>query len=161
MAIVSGCWSAIFAAELVRFSDEWMFKGSDVQGAEELSFNDGSRETVYLPHPMSLVAPDGQSPTGDIWYRKTFSAEEYSGKKVVIEFLGAMQTAEVYLNGDKLITHLGGYDPFAFDISDKLNYSESNVIAVKLNNSASVIVWETAHNESSDSHRDQKDISAE
>lgn len=136
LLFVSGIVFTVAAAQVVRFSDAWKCRDGRVSGAEATNYDDASWETVRLPHPKSLVAPGGACPMGDSWYRKTFSAEEYQGKKVVIEFLGGMQTVDVYVNGSKVTTHLGGYDPFAIDITDVLSFTSSNVIAVRLNNEA-------------------------
>lgn len=65
------------AALIIRFSDSWKYTDHDVDGAEGLTYNDGSLKEVCLPHSMSLESPGGKCPTGDIWYRKTFSAEAY------------------------------------------------------------------------------------
>lgn len=135
--LFSGIMSGSMGDRIVRFHDNWKFHGSNAGGAEDPSYNDNTWETVFLPHPMSLEAPGGRCPTGDIWYRKIFSAETYQGKKVIIEFQGAMQTTDVYVNGTRVTTHLGGYDPFAIDITGELQFDGDNVIAVKLNNSPS------------------------
>ncbi|MBN1760528.1 MAG: DUF4982 domain-containing protein [Chitinispirillaceae bacterium] len=137
LLLVSGIVFTAAAAQIVRFSDAWKYRNGDVSGAEATNFNDASWTTVYLPHPMSLVTPGGSCPSGYCWYRKTFTAAAYQGKKVVIEFQGGMQTVEVYVNGTLATKHLGGYDPFAIDITSKLSFTSSNVIAVRLNNNYS------------------------
>ena len=48
----------------------------------------------------------------------------------------AMQKANVYINGTKVMTHEGGYIPFVIDISDKVNYGTENTIAVKIDSRA-------------------------
>ena len=137
MLLFSGFLPPATGAQMVRFHDNWKYHDGDANGAEAPSFTDAPWETVFLPHPMSLVSPGGNCPTGTCWYRKHFSAEAYQGKIVVIEFQGAMQTADVYVNGTRVTTHRGGYDPFAIDITDNLRFNDSNVIAVRLDNTPS------------------------
>jgi beta-galactosidase len=55
------------------------------------------------------------------------------GRKVFIEFEGAMQVADVWVNGQHSITHYGGYLPFLIDITDRIHAGD-NVIAVRLDN---------------------------
>ncbi|MBN1306568.1 MAG: hypothetical protein JXA18_01525, partial [Chitinispirillaceae bacterium] len=137
LTALSGVLFSLSGARIVRFHDNWKYYNGDRSGAEAPSYNDDSWETVHLPHSMTLVSPGGSCPTGYCWYRKSFPATAYQGKIVIIEFQGGMQTVAVYLNGTLVTTHLGGYDPFAIDITDKLQLGGSNVIAVRLNNSPS------------------------
>lgn len=54
------------------------------------------------------------------------------GQQIILTFEGAMQEATVWLNGQQLGVHQGGYTQFAFDISDKVKFDGENVLAVKL-----------------------------
>ncbi len=93
-------------------------------------------EKVSLPHTAHieplLVNNQWQ---GTCWYRKTFSFNEnWSGKLLFLRFEGAMNVAEVWVNGNKKITHLGGYLPFVVDITENILTDELNSVYVKLNN---------------------------
>ena len=50
-----------------------------------------------------------------------------------LEFEGVFQIADVYVNGEKIGTHRGGYSGFVYDITDYLHEGD-NVIAVRVNN---------------------------
>lgn len=52
---------------------------------------------------------------------------------MVLEFLGAAMTADVYLNGTHLAHHEGGYSTFRVDITEKLQ--EENLLYVAVDNS--------------------------
>ena len=56
-----------------------------------------------------------------------------SGRRVSIEFEGSFIETEVFVNGQAVGTHLGGYTGFEFDITDALTAGE-NTIAVRVNN---------------------------
>lgn len=45
-----------------------------------------------------------------------------------------MHEADVYLNGEQLLKHKGGYLPFVVDLSDKLQFDEENVLLIRLIN---------------------------
>jgi len=67
-------------------------------------------------------------------YRKTFRlpAEAFeNGRRVFLNFDGAANYAEVYVNGKFAGEHKGGYTPFKFDITGLVNKS-NNYITVKL-----------------------------
>ena len=59
--------------------------------------------------------------------------DDWSKKRVELEFEGVFQVAEVYVNGEDVGTHEGGYTGFSYDITDYLT-TGSNVIAVRVNN---------------------------
>ena len=124
--------SCLYAGQDVRFSDGWKFYLGDATNAQQTSFSDASWTSVYLPHTprVELNYATSSIYMGVCWYRKSFTpAPSYLGKKIYIEFGGAMQTAQVYLNGSLLAAHLGGYTPFVLDISKSLNFGASNVLA--------------------------------
>jgi len=112
----------------------------DANAAALADFNDSAWQNVLLPHnPVTdLVWPPWPtiSYEGDCWYRKHFNLDNsYQGKKIFIEFEAANVVADVWLNGEHLTAHYGGYLPFTIDITDKVNFGETgNVIAVKVNN---------------------------
>ena len=41
-----------------------------------------------------------------------------------------MQVADVWLNGEHLTTHYGGYHPFTLDISKGLRFNRANVLTL-------------------------------
>ena len=122
----------------LSFNHGWSFARDLPLGPEYHSpdFNDQAWQKVTLPHTPRvepLVVNDQWR--GDAWYRKTFSLDEsHSGRKVFVRFEGAMQKADVWLNGEHLGTHTGGYLPFAFDLSGDILFGADNMLAVKLNN---------------------------
>jgi len=125
----------------------WKFFLGDPSGAEAPAFPDSSWRTVDLPHDWSIESkPDKDNPSaagggffagGTGWYRKTFHAPaNWKGKRVSVEFDGVYRDSTVYLNGRKLGVHPYGYTAFSFDLAPELNYSDVNVLAVRVDNSA-------------------------
>ena len=56
-----------------------------------------------------------------LWYKTRFTLPaSMNGKNILLHFGAVDWETEVYLNGKKLGTHQGGYDPFSFDISSAL-----------------------------------------
>ena len=62
-----------------------------------------------------------------------------AGSQVYVEFLGASVIADVYLNGEAVAHHEGGYSTFRVNLTDKLQ--EENVLAVALNNADNNYVY--------------------
>lgn len=125
----------------------WKFFLGDASGAQALSFPDASWRDVDLPHDWSIEskpekdnpsgAGGGYFPGGIGWYRKRFFApRDWKGKRVSVEFGGVYRDATVFLNGRKLGTHPYGYTAFSFDLTGGLRLSGTNVLAVRVDNSA-------------------------
>jgi len=122
------------------FNVDWKYSQGDVSGAEATAFNDSGWIYVDLPHSTKFVTPeDPNAYLGVSWYRKHFSVDSaYQDRKVYIEFEGAMQSADVWVNGVKKIRHVGGYTPFTIDVTGDVTYGGAdNVIAVRLDSNAS------------------------
>jgi beta-galactosidase len=113
---------------------------SDAAGPERVAFDDSSWESVALPHSARLEPPT-HGPDyfkGVCWYRRTIAASPaWRGKRVSIVFDGAMQAADVWVNGTHVLTHLGGYLPFVVDLTDAFRGGRQAAVALRLDNRAS------------------------
>lgn len=70
---------------------------------------------------------------GTVWYKRNFMFEGNADDAVYLYFEAVNYEAIVYLNGEKLGSHVGGYTPFQFDASGKLKQGE-NFVVVKVDN---------------------------
>ncbi|MFA5257434.1 MAG: glycoside hydrolase family 2 TIM barrel-domain containing protein [Opitutales bacterium] len=69
-----------------------------------------------------------------VWYRRVFDAPaNRAGKRYLLYFGGANYQADVYLNGRKLGTHIGGFTPFQYEVTDRLRET-GNSLVVRVNN---------------------------
>lgn len=118
--------------KIINFNDSWRFSKSD----KPVTSFPADWEEVTLPHTWNAV--DGQDGGNDYYrgtcaYAKRFSGAEYMGKgRVFLEFRGVAMTAEVFLNGERLAGHEGGYSLFRVDLTDKLK--EENILCVLADN---------------------------
>ena len=106
-------------------------------GAESVSFDDSKWEAANLPHGLEILpenASGGRNYQGIAWYRKQFSVPENEGR-TIIYFEAVMGKCEVFVNGQKVTEHFGGYLPFAADITEYLSTNKKNIVAVKADNS--------------------------
>lgn len=68
-----------------------------------------------------------------LWYKRTFSVpKNWKGKNIILNFGAADWETNVYVNGVKVGTHQGGYDPFSFDITSTLKKSGEQEILVSV-----------------------------
>ncbi len=134
-------WSDQFLIEKINAADSSSPK-HPVLNDELLLIKNKKWETAILPHiafpePLVIVKPR----EGIAYYKKEFVIEKkLSGKKLAIEFEGAMQVADVWVNGVYVQKHLGGYLPFTVDITELAHYGDNNTIVLKLQNKANPII---------------------
>ena len=113
----------------------------EAENAEDAASKEGT--AISLPHTWNAV--DGQDGGNDYhrgtcWYVTKFQKPELeAGSQVYVEFLGASVIADVYLNGEAVAHHEGGYSTFRVNLTDKLQ--EENVLAVALNNADNNYVY--------------------
>ncbi|GAB4129629.1 MAG: hypothetical protein Fur0015_03550 [Ignavibacteriales bacterium] len=75
-----------------------------------------------------------------VWYRYKFSVNDsLSSNFAKLNFIASNYVTDVWLNGNYLGYHEGGYTPFTFDVTDKLIFNAENVIVVRVDN----IKWGT------------------
>jgi len=125
---------------VMELKDNWMFV-KEAENAADAASKKGT--AVSLPHTWNAV--DGQDGGNDYhrgtcWYVTKFQKPELeAGSQVYVEFLGASVIADVYLNGEAVAHHEGGYSTFRVNLTDKLQ--EENVLAVALNNADNNYVY--------------------
>lgn len=126
---------------VLNLNNDWRFYAGNAPEAQQAQFDDSAWLYVNVPHSTLHYTPENcfQKNLGVFWYRRAFATptESSNGAKVMLHFEGAMQKAEVWLNGTKLGTHEGGYTGFSFDVTPYLrNDGKENLLAVKLDTRA-------------------------
>ena len=124
----------------VVLDSNWRFIQQNVSGAQATNFDDSSWTSVNLPHTWDI--PDGQDGPGTTyyrgigWYRTHYTVDNsYAGRHFFLKFDGAFSVADVWINGNYLGEHQGGFAAFVFDATPYVNVGADNVIAVEVNNS--------------------------
>ncbi|MBO6157632.1 MAG: glycoside hydrolase family 2 protein [Firmicutes bacterium] len=115
--------SAIKAAEIVNHTEANQ-GGKTNQGGEAELLPQISAEPISVPHTWNAI--DGQDGGNDYyrgtcWYVRTLTKEELepseAGGRIYLEFEGVAMSCDVYLDGEKLYHHDGGYSLFRVDLS--------------------------------------------
>ena len=144
--------SAVKEERETNFNEGWKFNLGDVNGVQNMGYNDAAWKDITIPHDFSIFqnftssgeAESGYLPGGTGWYRKTFTLpESFEGKTILLNFDGVYSDAYVYVNGTQVGEHHYGYTAFAFDISDALTCdgATQNLIAVKAVNNIPSSRW--------------------
>lgn len=67
-----------------------------------------------------------------LWYKTTFRKPRLDNQRLLLHFGAVDWHATVYLNGKEVGQHIGGYDPFSFDITDFLSGGRNQELVVKV-----------------------------
>lgn len=115
------------------------FKGKLPIEASSSEYDDSKWTMVNLPDGLEYLPIDASGCAnyqGEAWYRKRFNLDSnLKGKKLFLHFEGIMGKCKVWINGNKVTEHYGGYTPVIIDMTDTAKPGEENVIAVCADNS--------------------------
>ena len=104
------------ARQIISLNGDWLFQR---EGAK-------TDDWKTVPVPSSFEQHEGVTFDGVGCYRKIVPAFSLpAGKRVLVHFQGAATETEVWWNGVKLGTHLGGWTPFRFDITELVRRNPS------------------------------------
>lgn len=118
----------------ICINSDWKFikEAADAQAATA-----AAGEMVSVPHTWN--AEDGQDGGNDYyrgtcWYvREVETPELGEGEELWLEFEGVAMSAHVFLDGEEIANHAGGYSTFRVNLTDKL--SGRGTLAVSVDNS--------------------------
>ncbi len=155
--------------EVITLKKGWKFNKGHHPEAITSNFDASKWENITVPHDWAIYGPfdkdidiqkvaitqnresiatektgrTGALPyIGEAWYRNEFSLSNFNkNKKVLILFEGAMSEPEVFLNGKKVGEWKYGYSYFYFDITNYINDTNKNTLAVKLTNTGLSSRW--------------------
>lgn len=97
----------------------------------EYSFEGGP--VINVPGDFNTQMPELKYFEGTLWYKRTFDYNPDKGKRVFLHFGAVNYLADVYLNGNLLGKHEGGFTPFQFEITNSVKKG-LNAIVVRVNN---------------------------
>ncbi len=126
--------------EIISLNRKWAFRKNIKEAPEKVN---SEWDFVNLPHTWNNI--DGQDGDND-YYRGTCCYVKELNKSdfpeadcYILEFNGANSVADVYVGGEKLAHHEGGYSTFRVDITEKLG--ENTLVAVLVDNSDGIPVY--------------------
>lgn len=122
--------------EILNFNLGWTFWNRECPGA---------KKQIDLPHDAmihekriaGLVAGEtsGYFPGGFYIYEKHFRADEkWREKKLVLEFEGIYQKAEIFLNDRCIGKWIYGYTDFYVDLTEDILWQQENILRVLVDN---------------------------
>lgn len=128
----------------INLNDGWRFNQKNDQQSYNIDYDDNEWVSVQIPHTWNAVdgANGFEYDQGAYWYRREFIIDiAEQDNRVYIEFNGSNSITNVYVNEKHVGEHRGGYSTFRFDITDVVNFGESNLLAVQVDNTVTDDVY--------------------
>lgn len=100
--------------------------------ADHVEYDFTDAETLMVPGDWNTQSDRLFFYEGSVWYKRDFSYAKKAGCRTYLYFAAANYEADVYLNGQKLGKHIGGYTPFHYDITDRVAEGD-NFVVVRVN----------------------------
>lgn len=132
-------FTSISAQRISRtINTDWKFHRGNLSYPQQLA-DTSLWDNITIPHSWNTYDVNDDTPgyyRGDGWYTKTLILPaSWKNKEIYLDFEGANQQTEVYMNGKKIASHTGGYTGFHVNIGKYANFTEGvNELSIKVNN---------------------------
>ena len=129
-----------FMRKIININKDWAFTKDNSVVPTSIK---EEYEKVNLPHCWNAI--DGQDGGNDYYrgtcyYVKTLNVNDLEkADAYYLEINGANSSADVYINGEKLAHHDGGYSTWRVNVTEKL--TENTVLAIAVDNQANETVY--------------------
>ncbi len=126
--------------QIINFNSKWAFSKNANNPPSEMP---QLWDFVNLPHTWNNI--DGQDGNNDYYRGKCFYAKKFAktdlpeSELYFLEINGANSSADVYLNGEKIAVHDGGYSTWRVDMTKFL--SDDNLLVIAVDNSPNDYVY--------------------
>ena len=97
----------------------------------EYAFENGLR--LDVPSDWKSQTPELKYYEGTVWYARRFDAPRQDGRRLFLHFGAVSYRCRVYLNGEEIGSHEGGFTPFQIEVTGRLKPAD-NFLAVEVNN---------------------------
>ncbi|MCX6997437.1 MAG: PA14 domain-containing protein [Kiritimatiellaeota bacterium] len=110
----------------------WQFEITGKDAPQPAQFS----RKILVPYPVESALSGVKKkvePKDRLWYRRGFTvpAAWHTGR-VLLHFVVADWSTEVFVNGTSVGRHVGGYDPFGFDVTEALQPGGEQTLVVSV-----------------------------
>ena len=116
----------------INLNGQWDFEIDNAKvGVDKCFFTRDSLDSkITVPFsPESVLSGIGITDfINAVWYRRDLDIPaEWAGKRVILHIDACDYATTVYVNGQYVGDHRGGYTPFTIDITDKIEKGKNNI----------------------------------
>lgn len=116
------------------FQTNGFFENKKAANKQELvEYNLDTSPTMDIPSDWNTKDDRLFFYEGTVWFKKDFVYKKTAGTRGILYFGAVNYDAKVYVNGKFVGSHIGGYTPFNFDVTNVL-VDGNNFVVVKVDN---------------------------
>ncbi|MDJ0921858.1 MAG: glycoside hydrolase family 2 TIM barrel-domain containing protein [Henriciella sp.] len=97
-------------------------------GGELMEYEWASADEMTIPGAWNRRVTGLDYYDGLVWFQRDIAASPEPGKRYFLYFEAVNYRARVWLNGEKLGEHEGGFTPFAFEVTAQLQAGENSLV---------------------------------
>ena len=124
---------------LCDLSGVWDFKLDNGEGFEEGWYKEPLQDPMTMPVPASYndikEGVDFRDHVGWVFYQRKISVPAFAkSQRILLRCEAVTHHARVYLNGQLLCEHKGGFLPFEVEINEALKDGQDNLLTIAVSN---------------------------
>lgn len=139
--LLNGTWNYIEDPMQVGYLDYWDKEVVHSYGENRkpkspldlVEYDFSKSPTMSIPGDWNTTNPKLFFYEGSVWFKHDFTYTKQPGKRTILYFGAVNYQADVYVNGQKVGKHIGGYTPFNYDVTDVVKDGR-NFVVVKADN---------------------------
>ena len=117
--------------EWVNLNGRWEFQFTQEIDKDKISWE--KAQEIIVPFAPEAALSGIAQHDDRMWYKRTFTVpEDWDGRRIRINFGAVDYESEVFVNGQSLGVHEGGYDAFSYDITDYLKDNGEQELMVRV-----------------------------
>ena len=118
---LNGTWEFAFDFENTGIEEGWFSGNKD--------FN----KEIHVPFPWGSRLSGVEDEADIAWYRRSITVDpSWQGKRVFITIGASDWETELWLDGEYLGKHQGGYVPFSFELTEYVEYGKSQELVIRV-----------------------------
>ena len=118
--------------EWLNLNGLWEYQPGTVAD-EAPPFGKSLTGVILVPYPVESALSGVMEHHDRLWYRRSLTIPAaWRGKRIRLHFGAVDYESEVFVNGQHVGLHRGGYDPFSYDITQFLKGRDGNELIVRV-----------------------------
>jgi beta-glucuronidase len=130
---LDGIWNVIVDPYEIGLGSRFYENRKAKDGGDLVEYNFDTAGTLKVPGDWNKQRDTLLFYEGPVWYQRYFSHHKRAHFRTFVNFGAANYFARIYLNGEKIGEHEGGFTPFIFEVTSKILEGQNSLV-VEVNN---------------------------
>ncbi len=126
---LNGAWQAIVDPYETGLNGRFYLNAKPKDKHELVEYDFDKSDVLSVPGDWNSQKKELFFYEGPVWYKKSFSYRKREHTRIFLYFGAANYFTRVYLNGQALGEHEGGFTPFNFEVTDQIREGDNFVVA--------------------------------